>query len=39
MFGLEHFGFVGLDKRAQLTVCIKGSPEANPGILGPVWAL
>lgn len=29
MFGLGHFGFVGLDKRVQLTVCMKGSPEAK----------
>jgi hypothetical protein len=31
MFILEHFGFVALDKKAQLNVCIKGSPEAQCG--------
>lgn len=39
MFILEHFDFVTLDKKAQLNVCIKGSPEAKLRNLGLVWVL
>lgn len=39
MFILEHFDFVALDKKAQLNVCTKGSPEAKLRNLGLVWVL